>query len=100
MVQTGISEPRNTQGKSVAAGLVRDASDAEFSLHKSGLKGLGTEPLDSVSLSLLARSTRHRLPGRALGPWERDGLRKKPTGLTNEFTRIQEHKGGEDPVLL
>lgn len=64
----------------MAAGLDRDTSDAEFSLHKSGLKGLGTEPLDSVSPSLLARSTRHRLPGRALAPWERDGLRKKTYG--------------------
>lgn len=84
----------------MAAGLDRDTSDAEFSLHKSGLKGLGTEPLDSVSPSLLARSTRHRLPGRALAPWERDGLRKKPMGLTNGFTGIQEHKGCGDPVLL
>jgi len=76
LIQTGILELRNTQWKSVAAGLDREASGAEFSLHNSGLKGLRTEPLDSVSPSLLARSTSHRLQLRALAPWERYGLGK------------------------
>lgn len=93
LVQTGISELGNTQGKSVTAGLDREASAADSSLPKSGLKGLGTEPLDSVGPSLLAQPTRQRLQGRVLAPWER-------YGLTNGFTRIGEHKVAGDPVLL
>lgn len=87
LVQTGVSELGTTRGKSVTAGLDREASDADAdsSLPKSALKGLGTEPLDSVCPSLLAQSTRQRLQGRVLAPWER-------YGLTSGFTRIGEHK--------
>lgn len=87
LVQTGVSELGTTRGKSVTAGLDREASDADAdsSLPKSGLKELGTEPLDSVCPSLLAQSTRQRLQGRVLAPWER-------YGLTSGFTRIGEHK--------